>query len=281
MTAGYTIDDLRYLMQRLRDPETGCPWDLKQTYITIASHTLEEVYEVIDTIERNDLSHLGEELGDLLFQVIFYSQLGSEEQIFDFDTVVNGIVEKLVRRHPHVFPQGTLQSERDPNVDAAAEEARIKQVWEQIKKQERAEKGERGTLDDIPMAMPALSRAQKLQKRAATTGFDWDNCEDVLSKVKEEVAELEAEMQADNNSAVNGQAVEEELGDLLFSCVNLARHLGIDPERAMRSANNKFQRRFEQIETLASKNMPSGLSEMSVDEMELLWAQVKATEKQL
>ncbi len=281
MTAGYTIDDLRYLMQRLRDPETGCPWDLKQTYKTIASHTLEEVYEVIDTIERNDLSHLGEELGDLLFQVIFYSQLGSEEQIFDFDTVVNGIVEKLVRRHPHVFPQGTLQSERDPNVDAAAEEARIKQVWEQIKKQERAEKGERGTLDDIPMAMPALSRAQKLQKRAATTGFDWDNCEDVLSKVKEEVAELEAEMQADNNSAVNGQAVEEELGDLLFSCVNLARHLGIDPERAMRSANNKFQRRFEQIETLASKNMPSGLSEMSVDEMELLWAQVKATEKQL
>ena len=281
MTAGYTIDDLRYLMQRPRDPETGCPWDLKQTYKTIASHTLEEVYEVIDTIERNDLSHLGEELGDLLFQVIFYSQLGSEEQIFDFDTVVNGIVEKLVRRHPHVFPQGTLQSERDPNVDAAAEEARIKQVWEQIKKQERAEKGERGTLDDIPMAMPALSRAQKLQKRAATTGFDWDNCEDVLSKVKEEVAELEAEMQADNNSAVNGQAVEEELGDLLFSCVNLARHLGIDPERAMRSANNKFQRRFEQIETLASKNMPSGLSEMSVDEMELLWAQVKATEKQL
>ena len=128
MTAGYTIDDLRYLMQRLRDPETGCPWDLKQTYKTIASHTLEEVYEVIDTIERNDLSHLGEELGDLLFQVIFYSQLGSEEQIFDFDTVVNGIVEKLVRRHPHVFPQGTLQSERDPNVDAAAEEARIKQV---------------------------------------------------------------------------------------------------------------------------------------------------------
>ena len=235
---------------------------------------------MIDTIELNDLSHLGEELGDLLFQVIFYSQLGAEEEIFDFDTVVHGIVEKLVRRHPHVFPLGTLHSERDPNTDATTEEVRIKQVWEQIKKQERAEKGERGTLDDIPMAMPALSRAKKLQKRAATTGFDWDNCEDVLGKVKEEVAELEAEMQADNNSAVNGQAVEEELGDLLFSCVNLARHLGIDPERAMRSANNKFQRRFEQIETLASKNMPSGLSEMSVDEMELLWAQVKATEKQ-
>jgi ATP diphosphatase len=278
MTAGFTIDDLRYLMKRLRDPQTGCPWDLKQNYKTIAPHTLEEVYEVIDTIERNDLSHLGEELGDLLFQVIFYSQLGAEEQIFDFDTVVHGIVEKLVRRHPHVFPLGTLQSERDPNADTAAEEARIKQVWEEIKKQERAEKGERRTLDDIPMAMPALSRAQKLQKRAATTGFDWDNSEDVLSKVKEEVAELEAEMQADNGQTFNSKAVEEELGDLMFSCVNLARHLGIDPERAMRMANNKFQRRFEAMENLADKNMPSGLNEMPVDKMELLWNQVKRAE---
>ncbi len=278
MTAGFTIDDLRYLMKRLRDPQTGCPWDLKQNYKTIAPHTLEEVYEVIDTIERNDLSHLGEELGDLLFQVIFYSQLGAEEQIFDFDTVVHGIVEKLVRRHPHVFPLGTLQSERDPNADTAAEEARIKQVWEEIKKQERAGKGERRTLDDIPMAMPALSRAQKLQKRAATTGFDWDNSEDVLSKVKEEVAELEAEMQADNGQTFNSKAVEEELGDLMFSCVNLARHLGIDPERAMRMANNKFQRRFEAMENLADKNMPSGLNEMPVDKMELLWNQVKRAE---
>ena len=278
MTAGYTIDDLRYLMKRLRDPQTGCPWDLKQTYKTIAPHTLEEVYEVIDTIERNDLSHLGEELGDLLFQVVFYSQLGAEEQIFDFDTVVHSIVEKLVRRHPHVFPLGTLQSERDPGADAAAEEVRIKQVWEQIKKQEREKKGERRTLDDIPMAMPALSRAQKLQKRAATTGFDWDNREDVLSKVKEELAELEAEMQAENSQTFNSQAVEEELGDLMFSCVNLARHLGIDPERAMRMANNKFQRRFEAMENLASKNIPPGLTEMPVDKMELLWTQVKGEE---
>ena len=276
MTAGYTIDDLRYLMQRLRDPETGCPWDLKQSYKTIAPHTLEEVYEVIDTIERNDLSHLGEELGDLLFQVVFYSQLGAEDEIFDFDTVVHGIVEKLVRRHPHVFPLGTLQSERDPNADAASEEVRIKQVWEQIKKQERAEKGERRTLDDIPMAIPALTRAQKLQKRAATTGFDWDNSEDVLSKVKEEVAELEAEIGADNSLAM-----EEELGDLLFSCVNLSRHLGIDPERAMRAANNKFQRRFEAMEVLASDKNPSEFSQMSIDEMELLWAEVKRAEKAL
>jgi len=273
MTTGYTIDDLRYLMQRLRDPETGCPWDLKQTYKTIAPHTLEEVYEVIDTIERSDLSHLGEELGDLLFQVIFYSQLGAEEQIFDFDSVVHGIVEKLVRRHPHVFPLGTLQSVRDSNTDGEAEEQRIKKVWEQIKKQERAEKGERGTLDDIPMAMPALSRACKLQKRAATTGFDWDNSKDVLNKVKEEIVELEAEMQADNK-----MAMEEELGDLLFSCVNLARHLSIDPERAMRSANNKFQRRFQAMEKLAGEKQPSILSDMSVEEMELLWTQVKEAE---
>jgi ATP diphosphatase len=273
MTAGYTIDDLRYLMKRLRDPQTGCPWDLKQTYRTIAPHTLEEVYEVIDTIERNDLSHLGEELGDLLFQVIFYSQLGAEEEIFDFDTVVHGIVEKLVRRHPHVFPTGTLQSQRDPNTDAAAEETRIKQVWEQIKKHEREKKGERRTLDDIPMAMPALSRGQKLQKRAASIGFDWNNSLDVLSKVHEELSELEAEIQADN-----GQAVEEELGDLLFSCVNLARHLGVDPVCAMRLANNKFQRRFEAMETLASKHKPSGLAEVPVAEMELLWNKVKETE---
>jgi len=276
MTNGYSIDDLRYLMQRLRDPESGCPWDLKQTYKTIAPHTLEEVYEVIDTIERNDLSHLGEELGDLLFQVVFYSQLGAEDEIFDFDTVVHGIVEKLVRRHPHVFPLGTLQSERDPNADAATEEVRIKQVWEQIKKQERAEKCDRRTLDDIPMAIPALTRAQKLQKRAATTGFDWDNSEDVLSKVKEEVAELEAEIGADNSLAM-----EEELGDLLFSCVNLSRHLGIDPERAMRAANNKFQRRFEAMEVLASDKNPSEFSQMSIDEMELLWAEVKRAEKGL
>ena len=224
---------------------------------------MEEVYEVIDTIERNDLSHLGEELGDLLFQVIFYSQLGSEEQIFDFDTVVNGIVEKLVRRHPHVFPQGTLQSERDPNVDAAAEEARIKQVWEQIKKQERAEKGERGTLDDIPMAMPALSRAQKLQKRAATTGFDWDNCEDVLSKVKEEVAELEAEMQADNNSALMARQWKKNWAIYyLAASICPPSEVLIPSELCARQTIN-FNAVLKQIETLASKNMPSGLSEMS------------------
>ena len=274
MTTGYSIEDLRYLMKRLRDPETGCPWDLKQNYQTIAPYTLEEVYEVIDCIERNDLSHLGEELGDLLFQVIFYSQLGAEEQIFDFDSIVHGIVEKLVRRHPHVFPQGTLESKRDSKAEAGSgEEVKIKQAWEQIKKQERQEKGERRTLDDIPLAMPALNRACKLQKRAATTGFDWSSTADVLEKVREEIDELDAEIQAGNN-----HAMEEEFGDLLFSCVNLARHMGIDPERAMRSANGKFQRRFEAMEDLAAEDNCPPLSEMSVDEMELLWSRVKSAE---
>lgn len=274
MTTGYSIEDLRYLMKRLRDPETGCPWDLKQDYRTIAPYTLEEVYEVVDCIERNDLSHLGEELGDLLFQVIFYSQLGSEEQIFDFDSIVHGIVEKLVRRHPHVFPQGTLESKQDSKAEAGSEEeAKIKQAWEKIKKQEREEKGERRTLDDIPMAMPALNRAYKLQKRAATTGFDWSSTADVLEKVREEIEELDTEIQAGNKSAM-----EEEFGDLLFSCVNLARHMGIDPERAMRSANGKFQRRFEAMEELAAGDDCATLSEMSVDQMEHLWSRVKSAE---
>ena len=272
MTTGYSIEDLRYLMKRLRDPETGCPWDLKQSYRSIAPYTLEEVYEVIDCIERNDLDHLGEELGDLLFQVIFYSQLGAEEQIFDFDSIVHGIVEKLVRRHPHVFPLGTLESKRGRE-EQAEQEAKIKQTWEQIKKQERADKGDRGILDDIPLAMPALSRAHKLQKRAATTGFDWSDASDVLDKVREEIDELGTEIGAGNKDAM-----EEEFGDLLFSCVNLARHLGIDPERAMRLANGKFQHRFESMEELASQGGCQTLSEMTVDQMEQLWTRVKSAE---
>ena len=196
MARQYTVDDLRYLMQRLRNPESGCPWDLKQSFSSIAKHTLEEVYEVIDAIERNDLDHLGEELGDLLFQVIFYAELGAEQKVFDFDSLVQGLVEKLVRRHPHVFPLGTLESKIAPDsrVDNAAEEARIKKVWEDIKAEERAVKGESKTLDDIPLAIPALSRAQKLQKRAATKGFDWQYLNQVVEVVREELEELEAEI---------------------------------------------------------------------------------------
>lgn len=274
MARHYTVDDLLYLMQRLRDPETGCPWDLKQSFNSIAKHTLEEVYEVIDSIEHNNLPHLGEELGDLLFQIIFYSQLGAEQDIFDFDSVVHGLVEKLIRRHPHVFPQGTLESKIDPRcrADGAAEEMRIKKVWEKLKAEERAEKGVGKTLDDIPLAIPALSRAHKLQKRAATKGFDWQHSDQVAAVVREELIELEAEI-AVNNSA----AIEDELGDLLFSCVNLARHLSVDPEQALRKANHKFQRRFEAMENLAARS-GSDFSLLSTEQMEVLWAEVKLSE---
>ena len=274
MVRQYSVDDLRYLMRRLRDPQSGCPWDLKQSFDSIAKHSLEEVYEVIDAIERDDLNHLGEELGDLLFQIIFYTQLGAEHNIFDFDSVVSGLVAKLVRRHPHVFPDGTLESVRDTVAggDDLEAEARIKRVWEQIKAEERAEKGECNTLDDIPLALPALSRAQKLQKRAALTGFDWQNSAQVLAVVRGELEELEVEIDNDNRDAI-----EDELGDLLFSCVNLARHLAVDPEQALRRANRKFQRRFESMEQLAAAE-GSSMSRLSSGEMEALWMKVKSNE---
>ena len=266
--SNYSIDDLRYLMSRLRDPQTGCPWDIKQNYKTIAPHTVEEVYEVIDAIERGDLEHLSEELGDLLFQIIFYTQLGAEDGLFDWDKVVNGITDKLVRRHPHVFPDGTLQSVRSAN--AVFDTKAINKKWEAIKQQERVDKGEDGTLADIPMVLPSLSRAYKLQKRAASVGFDWTNPKDVLAKVKEEIAELEVEIAKGDRLAM-----EDEMGDLLFSCVNLARHLSIDPEKAMRLSSNKFKRRFEAMELLAAGET---FSTMTAAEMESLWSRVKAQE---
>ena len=266
--SNYSIDDLRYLMSRLRDPQTGCPWDIKQNYKTIAPHTVEEVYEVIDAIERGDLEHLSEELGDLLFQIIFYTQLGAEDGLFDWDKVVNGFTDKLVRRHPHVFPDGTLQSVRSAN--AVFDTKAINKKWEAIKQQERVDKGEDATLADIPMALPSLSRAYKLQKRAASVGFDWTNPKDVLAKVKEEIAELEVEIAKGDRLAM-----EDEMGDLLFSCVNLARHLSIDPEKAMRLSSNKFKRRFEAMELLAAGET---FSTMTAAEMESLWSRVKAQE---
>ena len=268
MSHTYNIDDLRYLMSRLRDSDTGCPWDIKQTFKTIAPFTVEEVYEVVDAIERDDSEHLSEELGDLLFQIIFYSQLGAEDTVFDWDIIVSGITEKLIRRHPHVFPDGTLQSVRSP--DLVFDVNAINNQWEETKKRERAGKGEDGVLADIPLAMPALNRAQKLQKRASSVGFDWTDPKDVLAKVKEEIAELEVEITRGDKVAM-----EDEMGDLLFSCVNLARHLSVDAEKAMRCANNKFKRRFEAMESLASRER---LSSMSADDLESLWCAVKARE---
>ncbi|MBU2886133.1 nucleoside triphosphate pyrophosphohydrolase [Gilvimarinus agarilyticus] len=260
----YTLNDLIYLMQRLRDPVDGCPWDVKQSYQTIVPSTIEEAYEVADAIERGDLDHLKEELGDLLFQVIFYSQLGAEEHRFDFHQVVDTLVAKLVRRHPHVFPDESL---RERYGDRPAEEAEIKQRWEDIKQEEREAKGVRGTLDDVPLNLPALTRAAKLQKRAARTGFDWEDVQGPIAKVREELQEVEQAL-----AAGNMQAVEEEIGDLLFAVVNISRTLKQDPEGTLRRANQKFERRFRYIEANASESLAS----MTLPEMDRLWEQAKS-----
>jgi len=260
---------LLQIMARLRDPEKGCPWDIKQTFQSIVPSTLEEAYEVADAIEREDYGHLKEELGDLLFQVIFYSQLGKEEALFTFQDIVAGLAEKLVRRHPHVFPGGTLDG--SVAMDAISEDE-VKANWEAIKQQERQEHGHNGLLDDVPLALPALKRSAKLQKRAATVGFDWDNAREVIDKVREETQELEAAIQQQEQAAVA-----DEIGDLLFSVINLSRHLKVDAESALRSANRKFERRFTYIEQqLAARE--ATVFESSREQMEALWQEAKEKE---
>lgn len=270
----YQLDDLLHLMARLRDPQHGCPWDLRQDYASIVPHTLEEAYEVADAIARRDFPQLRDELGDLLFQVVYYSQLGREDGHFDFAQVVDGITRKLVRRHPHVFPDGDLHGPLDlPRLD----EATIKRRWEEIKAEERAEKAaapeQLSLLDDVPAALPALSRAAKLQKRAANVGFDWADATPVVAKIQEELDEVREAM-------ANGQAaqVAEEVGDLLFVMVNLARHLQVDAEDALRQANAKFERRFRFIEE-ALKAQDRTPQEASLEEMDALWDAAKVEEK--
>jgi nucleoside triphosphate diphosphatase len=260
----YSTDDLLTLMARLRDPQTGCPWDIKQDYASIAPSTLEEAYEVVDAIEKQDFVHLKEELGDLLFQVIFYSQLGKEENRFDFAGVVSDLVEKLVRRHPHVFPDGTLASTIDNRHTLPTD---VKARWEAIKQQERDAKGPQSLLADVPLNLPALSRAAKLQKRAASVGFDWVDVQGPIGKVREELIEVEEALIADDN-----EAIEEELGDLFFAVVNVSRYLKIDPELALRKASQKFEDRFNYIETHLNKPM----AEASIEEMTVLWDEAKA-----
>lgn len=259
----YSIDDLLYLMARLRDPQAGCPWDIKQDYASIAPSTLEEAYEVVDAIEKQDFVHLKEELGDLLFQVIFYSQLGKEEQRFEFAGVVSDLVAKLIRRHPHVFPDGTLESRIDNRHTLPSD---VKARWEEIKQQERAAKGAQGLLADVPLNLPSLSRAAKLQKRAASVGFDWEDVYGPIAKVREELLEVEAELESGDH-----QALEEELGDLLFAVVNIARYQKIDPEQALRRANQKFEQRFHYIE----QHSLQPLAESTLAEMNSLWDQAK------
>ncbi|GLO47297.1 MULTISPECIES: nucleoside triphosphate pyrophosphohydrolase [Pseudomonas] len=271
----YTLEDLLHLMARLRDPQYGCPWDLKQNYASIVPHTIEEAYEVADTIERGDFEHLQGELGDLLFQVVYYSQLAREEGRFEFDGVVDSITRKLIRRHPHVFPTGELYAPVDT---PSLSEAQVKSRWEEIKAEERAEKSQPeqlSLLDDVPAALPALSRAAKLQKRAATVGFDWPAALPVLDKVREELDEVLQAM-ADGDA----DALEDEIGDLLFATVNLARHLKHDPEHALRRANRKFERRFRFIEQ-ALRDSGRPIEDCNLDELDALWGEAKRQEKNL
>ena len=271
----YQLDDLLHLMARLRDPQHGCPWDLKQSYASIVPYTLEEAYEVADAIERSDFAHLPGELGDLLFQVVYYSQLAREDGRFEFAQVVDGITRKLVRRHPHVFPDGDLYGAPDM---AKLGEAAVKQRWEEIKAEERAEKAaapeQLSLLDDVPLALPSLNRAIKLQKRAAQVGFDWPDALSVVDKVREELDEV-LEAMSENDP----QAIAEEIGDLLFVVGNLARHLKVDPETALRAANSKFERRFRFIEQ-ALREAGRAMQDCPLEELDALWGEAKKLEKQ-
>ncbi len=254
------IERLLSIMARLRDPERGCPWDLEQSFATIAPHTIEEAYEVADAIERGDLAALKDELGDLLFQVVFYAQMAREAGVFDFHAIVESICNKMMDRHPHVFGEAKVAS-------AAAQTT----AWETHKAAERAARpGPAGALDGVVAALPALTRAVKLQKRAARVGFDWPDAAGAREKIAEELAELTAEI----DSGGQPDRVRDEAGDLLFACVNLARHLGVDPETALRHANRKFETRFRAVEAMLAAQ-GRGPSEASLDELEALWQRAK------
>ena len=251
------------IMRALRDPEQGCPWDLKQDFSSIAQYTIEEAYEVADAIERQNWTELKSELGDLLLQSVYHTQMASEIDLFTFDDVVNLISDKMVARHPHVFGSES----RDKT---AAQQVKD---WEQIKAEERASKGRKGVLDDVAISLPALSRAIKLQKRAARVGFDWPEIGSVLDKITEEVHEIREAQNLEDE-----KHLQEEFGDLLFVLVNFARHLKIDAEDSLRGANSKFVRRFKYIEAeLHSQNKTP--EEATLDEMNALWNAAKAAER--
>lgn len=257
------IDRLKSVMAALRHPETGCPWDLKQDFASIAPYTLEESYEVVDAIERDDMDDLRLELGDLLLQVVFHAQMAEEKGAFSFDDVADAISEKMERRHPHVF--GAV------SVDLAE---MVKDNWEDIKAAERAEKRQKtaetrpdSLMDDVPLPLPGMTRAVKLQKRAARVGFDWRDAAPILAKLDEEVAEFTHELE---QKTPDLSRLQDELGDMLFVMANLARHLKIDPETAIRSTNAKFERRFRYIEQKAVENGEK-LEDLPLDEMEAYW----------
>lgn len=278
----FDIEDLLELMSVLRDPRQGCPWDIRQDWDSIVPHTLEEAYEVADAIERRAFAELPGELGDLLFQVVYYSQFGAEEARFDFHDVVHVLTAKMLRRHPHVFPDGTLASRRPAGV--SAEEIETRQVhsrWESLKAEERAARSSAevspsvrdsaaaSVLDDVPRGLPALSRAAKLSRRAARTGFDWPDVQGVLAKVREELHEVEEALASGDRHHAAG-----EVGDLLFAVTNLARHLEADPEQCLRGTNARFERRFRHVEAaLAADQVPLG--EAGLEALERHWQAAK------
>lgn len=257
------IERLLEIMRRLRDPDAGCPWDIEQNFDTIAPYTIEEAYEVADAIARRDWPELEGELGDLLLQSVYHTAMGEEAGHFTFQSVVRNISDKMVARHPHVFGDES----RDKSADQQVAD------WESIKAAERAGKAQRGTLDGVAIGLPALLRAYKLQKRAARVGFDWPHTEEVIAKIAEEAAEL-----VEARNELTQAEVEEEFGDLMFVIANLGRHLGLDPEAALRSANAKFTRRFEGVEKKLTE-MGKTPAESHLAEMDALWDAVKADER--
>jgi ATP diphosphatase len=262
--AAAALADLLEVMRRLRDPVSGCPWDRAQDFASIAPYTLEEAHEVADAIARADWAQLRDELGDLLFQVVFYARLGEERGWFDFASLTAGIRDKLQRRHPHVFAARDSQ---------ATDAHTLNQAWEHSKAWERAAQGATGVLDGVALALPALTRAAKLGKRAARVGFDWPDAGAVAGKVREELAELTTELAAGRQDAAS-----EELGDLLFALAQYSRHLGLDPESALRQANRKFERRFAAMENQL-KNSGRDLQRMSAADWDQAWNTVKLAER--
>lgn len=274
MTPSRDISRLIEIMARLRDPETGCPWDVEQTFSTIVPYTIEEAYEVADAIERDDMVDLPDELGDLLLQVVFHARMAEEAGHFEFGDVVEAITKKMIRRHPHVFGPDSVRGKK-----------LAKGMWEKIKAEEKAEKAARhaeaakaagvepgehpSLLDDVPRALPALIRAIKLQRKAARVGFDWDTAPPILDKIEEEIGELREAMQSGEDDKVK-----EEYGDLLFALVNLGRHLDVEPEAALEAANHKFFTRFRHIETALAARERSP-ADATLDEMEALWQEAK------
>jgi MazG family protein len=252
------------IMAQLRDPDKGCPWDLSQTYSTIVPYTLEEAYEVADTIQRGEMIELCDELGDLLFQIVFYSQIAKEEGHFDFSAVARGICDKMIRRHPHVFSDAQYHDDEQ-----------LRHAWEQKKAQERAQSvsGQSSHMDGVARALPALIRAEKLQKRASRVGFDWPDAQGALGKVSEELDEVRKEL-----GKADQEALQDELGDLLFSIVNVVRLLGMDAEQTLSRANEKFERRFRAMERVLTEEGAGDMHGLSLEALDAAWERVKRHE---